>query len=111
MEKSPEEICFVPVIFYKKEQCVNEDILEIVLFIEFNCTSFTGMSVLKMVQNVQHKHLGTDFRYSTIHVASLYEDCHHDFVFLKENEIKIYQTNCVYIAKLVHQLAMNKGHW
>lgn len=52
MEKSPEEICLVPVIFYKKEQCVNEDILEIVLFIEFNCTSFTGMSVLKMVQNV-----------------------------------------------------------
>lgn len=53
MEKSPEEICFVTVIFYKKkEQCVNEDILEIVLFIEFNCTSFTGMSVLNMVQNV-----------------------------------------------------------
>lgn len=52
MEKSPEEIRFVPVIFYKKEQFVNENILEIVLFIEFNYTSFTGMSVLKMVQNV-----------------------------------------------------------
>lgn len=49
---------------------VNKDVLDILSFIDFNCNSFTGMSIfIPNRPSILKSYLGTDYMYIVFHAS------------------------------------------